>query len=185
MLIMHTAGNWENLVIQVHTGWGAGKILLATGSWWPIKIWPGGPSAIPPNYPFPDGTNGGAYTEITYSGTTMDIRMIVTNRGALGYNVVAQFRAPAGSGSWTDIGTWNTPTTYVFISDTGLLFELEANAGGEVTFDEPTCECVLPVGGFWVPINKTELLAPWIGLASLITVATASVVYVKRRKKKN
>jgi len=40
------------------------------------------------------------------------------------------------------------------------------------------------VGGFWVPINKFELLAPWITLASLITVATASVIYVKRRKKK-
>jgi len=41
----------------------------------------------------------------------------------------------------------------------------------------------LPVGGYWVSINKTELLAPWIGLASLITVAAVSIVYVKRRKK--
>lgn len=41
----------------------------------------------------------------------------------------------------------------------------------------------VPVGGVWVPTNKFELLAPWIGLASLITVATASVVYVKHRKK--
>ena len=41
-----------------------------------------------------------------------------------------------------------------------------------------------PVGGVWVPINKFELLAPWIGLASAITVAAASVVYVKHRKKK-
>ena len=43
----------------------------------------------------------------------------------------------------------------------------------------------IPVGGIWIPINKTELLAPWIGLASLMTVATASVVYVKHRKKKH
>ena len=42
----------------------------------------------------------------------------------------------------------------------------------------------IPVGGVWVPINKYDLLAPWIGLASLITVAAASVVYVKHRKKK-
>ena len=41
-----------------------------------------------------------------------------------------------------------------------------------------------PVGGVWVPIDKTELLAPWIILASLITVAAVSVVYVKRKKKK-
>ena len=40
-----------------------------------------------------------------------------------------------------------------------------------------------PVGGEWVPINKFELLSPWIGLASLITVATVSLVCVKRRKK--
>jgi len=40
-----------------------------------------------------------------------------------------------------------------------------------------------PVGGYWVPINKTALLAPWITLVSLITVAAVSVVYVKRRKK--
>jgi len=39
------------------------------------------------------------------------------------------------------------------------------------------------VGGVWIPINKTALLAPWIGLASLITVA-ASIVYVKHRNKK-
>lgn len=40
-----------------------------------------------------------------------------------------------------------------------------------------------PVGGFWVPMNKFELLAPWITLASSVAVAAASVVYVKRRKK--
>lgn len=40
-----------------------------------------------------------------------------------------------------------------------------------------------PVGGIWVPANKFELLAPWISLASLIAVATVSLVYVKRRKK--
>lgn len=39
------------------------------------------------------------------------------------------------------------------------------------------------VGGFWTPINKVELLAPWIGLVSLIAVATISVAYVKHRKK--
>jgi hypothetical protein len=41
----------------------------------------------------------------------------------------------------------------------------------------------LPVGGVWVPINKFELLAPWISLVSLMAVAAASIVYVKHRKK--
>ena len=40
-----------------------------------------------------------------------------------------------------------------------------------------------PVGGVWIPINKSALLAPWISLASLITVAAVSIVYVKHRKK--
>jgi PKD repeat protein len=40
-----------------------------------------------------------------------------------------------------------------------------------------------PVGGVWVPINKFELLAPWITLASLITVAALSIVYAKHKKK--
>jgi hypothetical protein len=40
-----------------------------------------------------------------------------------------------------------------------------------------------PVGGLWVPINKFELVAPWIGYASVIAVAAASLVYVNRRKK--
>lgn len=41
----------------------------------------------------------------------------------------------------------------------------------------------VPVGGFWIRVNKTELLAPWITLASLITVGTVSIIYVKHRKK--
>ena len=42
----------------------------------------------------------------------------------------------------------------------------------------------IPVGGVLVPTNKFELLAPWIGLASLIIVPIASILYVKHRKKK-
>ena len=41
-----------------------------------------------------------------------------------------------------------------------------------------------PVGGIWVPVNKFALLAPWIGLASLISIATVFLVYVRHRKKK-
>jgi hypothetical protein len=40
-----------------------------------------------------------------------------------------------------------------------------------------------PVGGEWVPIDKVRLLAPWIALASLTIVVTASFVYVKNKKK--
>jgi len=43
---------------------------------------------------------------------------------------------------------------------------------------------VHPVGGEWIPINKYQLLAPWIGLVFLMTAAIASIVYVKARRKK-
>jgi len=39
-----------------------------------------------------------------------------------------------------------------------------------------------PVGGVWIPVNKLELLAPWIALATVIAAATAAVAFVKRRK---
>ena len=42
----------------------------------------------------------------------------------------------------------------------------------------------IPVGGVWVPVNKFELLAPWLALTSLIILAAVSVDYMKHRKKK-
>lgn len=39
-----------------------------------------------------------------------------------------------------------------------------------------------PVGGFELPINRLGLLAPWIALASVVTVV--AIVFVKHRKKK-
>lgn len=40
-----------------------------------------------------------------------------------------------------------------------------------------------PVGGIWIPVNKLELLAPYIGLTVLLAVAVVTVVYVKKRKR--
>lgn len=39
------------------------------------------------------------------------------------------------------------------------------------------------VGGVFAPTNKFGLLAPWIGLSSLLAVAAISVLYLKRRRK--
>jgi hypothetical protein len=36
------------------------------------------------------------------------------------------------------------------------------------------------VGGYLMPVNKVELLAPWLGLAALLVVATAAVVLRRR-----
>ncbi len=39
------------------------------------------------------------------------------------------------------------------------------------------------VGGYGIPVNKLELLAPWIGLAALASLATLTAVLVKRRSR--
>ena len=41
----------------------------------------------------------------------------------------------------------------------------------------------VPVGGIYIPVNKFKLLAPYIGLTTLLAVAVVTVVYVKKRKR--
>jgi len=50
---------------------------------------------------------------------------------------------------------------------------------GPWTPAEPT-----PVGGIWLPINKLSLLAPYIGLTTLLATAVITVGYVEKRKRK-
>lgn len=60
--------------------------------------------------------------------------------------------------------------------------EITSEAAQALAASKPTA-----VGGVWSTINKFELVAPWLGLASLITIITlvVSVVFVKRRKNRN
>jgi len=44
------------------------------------------------------------------------------------------------------------------------------------------CEPPVPVGGVAVPVNKLGLLAPWIGLAALASLAVLGVVLVRRHR---
>ena len=39
-----------------------------------------------------------------------------------------------------------------------------------------------PIGGIIVPVNRLELLVPWLGLAGLISLATLGVGLVRRRR---
>jgi len=48
----------------------------------------------------------------------------------------------------------------------------------------PECVQPVPAGGEWIAIDKLRLLAPWIGLASLMIVSVSLIVYVKRRIKR-
>jgi len=40
----------------------------------------------------------------------------------------------------------------------------------------------VPVGGIVVPVNRLGLVAPWLGLAALVSLAGLTVALVRRRK---
>jgi hypothetical protein len=50
--------------------------------------------------------------------------------------------------------------------------------------DTRTCTATfgLPVGGIAVPVDKLGLVAPWMGLAALASLAVLTVALVKRRR---
>ena len=49
---------------------------------------------------------------------------------------------------------------------------------------DKTCTATFgyPVGGIVVPVNKLELVAPYLGLAGLASLVAVGVVLVRRRK---
>ena len=66
-------------------------------------------------------------------------------------------------------------------------FSFQVDGDGSINYEIAPLHASYPqkalVGGFWTPINKFELLTPWISLTLLITVMATSTVYEKRRKK--
>jgi len=65
-----------------------------------------------------------------------------------------------------------------------IRFRDAADNVADATHDSILVRGHAPDGEVWLPIDKLEQLAPWIGLASLLAVATVSIVYFKYRKKK-
>jgi hypothetical protein len=88
-----------------------------------------------------------------------------------------------GSAQPTPIVTY--PGTYKYTVE---LHDAKGGLGNIVASKDPTLQVLAPVGGFVIPVDKLGLLAPYIGLASTITVATAVVAVcikrVRRRKEK-
>jgi hypothetical protein len=77
-----------------------------------------------------------------------------------------------------------TPPPFPVISSNGTHYFIYF----EFTLSTHTIEIqfapVVPVvGGVYIPANKLELLAPYIGLTVLLAVAIVAVVYVKKRKR--
>jgi hypothetical protein len=64
---------------------------------------------------------------------------------------------------------WNSSTYSFNVPDTTYVIIILSREG--------------PVGGIYIPVNKLELLAPYIGLTILLAVTVMTVVYVKKRKR--
>jgi hypothetical protein len=72
---------------------------------------------------------------------------------------------------------WINGTTQVGKSDKYSL-SVSPNGAAILTKVAPTS----PVGGERLPVDKLQLLAPWITMASLIVAVSVSFVYAKHKK---
>jgi parallel beta-helix repeat protein len=82
-----------------------------------------------------------------------------------------------------------TPPPFPVINSNGthyfIYFEFTLSAHDIAIQFAPLSSPTPPVGGEWIPIDRLQLLAPWISLVSLMTAVTASFVYVRRKKKQD
>jgi len=118
-----------------------------------------GPGSDPQRIVIPDPLDG-----------VYDIRIVGTSTGE--YTSVVE------------LTTVEKTTTHTYSGNisVGQILESQANISkGEMTVTKPSA----PVGGIYIPVNKLELLAPYIGLTILLAVAVITVGYVKKRKKHN
>jgi hypothetical protein len=97
-----------------------------------------------------------------------------------------------GSSVGTNSSSWTfTPssagyyTVYINVTDSTNK-EVKSNVAAVTVYNvssvsiSPTS---VTVGGIYIPVNKLELLAPYIGLTILLAVALITVGYVKKRKR--
>ncbi|MDH5788460.1 MAG: hypothetical protein OEZ40_09245 [Candidatus Bathyarchaeota archaeon] len=97
-----------------------------------------------------------------------------------------------GGKSWVPLALDITENNYVWDtsnlpSGDNYLVKIIATDGvntGEDVSDSTFCIASPPVGGISIPVNKLELLTPYIALTILLAVAVTTVAYVKKRKRK-
>lgn len=110
-----------------------------------------------------------------------------------GFSDTRTFDKPAGSywvqelaaSGWalSDIGCTTNDTddtTVINISSASVQIDLDYGEDVTCTFTN-TFGYPIPIGGVVVPVNKLGLLAPWIGLATLVALAVLSVALIRRR----
>jgi len=131
---------------------------------------------------------GGDVNEIPgafYSGTGIHPQRVVIPDPVDGvYDIKIVGTGTGEYSSVFELGTLETITTHEYSGNisSGQIWKSEANLSeGEMTSTEPVLTS--PVGGISIPVNKLELLAPYVGLTILLAVAVVAVVYVKKRKR--
>ena len=82
---------------------------------------------------------------------------------------------------WLPIG--GTQVTFVDGQGNTGVFQ----GGNQLLCDDPGPATIRrvppePIGGIVVPVNKLELLAPWLGLAALASLAVLTVVLARKRR---
>ena len=116
-----------------------------------------GPGSHPQRIIIPDPVDG-----------VYDIKIVGTSTGEYTFVV--------------ELATVQKTTTQTYAGNISVGQTLQSQAivsEGEMTSTPPST----PVGGIYIPVNKLELLAPYIGLTILLAAAVMTVVYVKRRKR--
>ena len=90
---------------------------------------------------------------------------------------------PGGGWTLTDVNCWaNNDITWKSYTIASMTVTIElTNQEVECIFtnEQPPPP---PVGGYVVPMNKLEILAPWLALVSMASFAALTVALVKRRR---
>ena len=93
-------------------------------------------------------------------------------------------------GTWLDVtsllGDNDGDNVLTLTLTDGGLGDDDGECNGEIVDDggpgQPPAPPPVPVGGIVAPVNRLELLAPWMGLAALVSLAALTIALVRRRR---
>jgi hypothetical protein len=137
-----------------------------------------------------DGSNG--FYQFTTDGTpgTYTIQVTLPRRWGWSGTCLRQDPPPfdpTGGPNPTVLGNGENGATGFLTSNACTTFYLSADlvAGDPFVFNNnfPLSPPIpILIGGIVVPVNKLELVAPWMGMVALVSVAALTIAVVRRRK---
>jgi PKD repeat protein len=139
------------------------------------------------------------YPESPYAGQMMTFDASCSQPGFDGDSVtqIMEYRWDFDGDGFIDLVTSSPTATYTYITPGTYTVSLTVYAPSigyadpsyvatDIFLHDKIVQAHPPpsVGGIWAPINKFNLLAPWISLASLMSITTALIIHLKHRKKR-